>query len=156
MPVMGCGGGCARMISVSSIRGGNPSAKAEPDAFAAEWSQCTSCGEFTCDRCLARDGGKCACGVPGRVRTEDERIAIALEMMGMGPAPAGPRPPGAIATTTITRPREGAPPVLAWSALVIGVLFGSFVGWVAIGSIGALLGGAVLGGIAYQVAARAR
>ncbi len=144
------------MISVSSIRGGNPSAKADPEGFAAEWSQCTSCNAFTCDRCLARDGGKCGCGTPGRVRSEDERIAIALQMMGMGPKPPGPTPPGAIATTRMTRPAGPSSPMLAWGALLIGILFGGFVGYVTMREIGAVVGAAILGGVAYFVTSRAR
>ena len=151
------------MISVSSIRGGNPSAKADPEGFAAEWSQCVACSAFTCDRCLTRDGDKCACGEPGRVRTEDERIAIALQMMGMGPRPPGPTPPGAIATTRITGPSgaggrsssaDGSSPAIGMAA--VGVLVGAIVGWFAIGTIGAVVAAALGGAVAYAVGARGR
>lgn len=152
------------MISVSSIRGGNPSAKEAPHQFASEWSLCTSCNAFTCDRCLARDGDKCACGAPGRLRSEDERIAIALQMMGMGPKPPGPTPPGAIATTHITGPggagggsadrNDGSS--LALGMAVAGVLVGAILGWFAIGTIGAVVAAAVGAAIGYAVGSQRR
>ena len=151
------------MISVSSIRGGNPSAKEAPDQFAALWSLCTSCSGFTCDRCLARGGGKCACGEPGRLRSEDERIAIALQMMGMGPKPPGPTPPGAIATTRITGPssartgRGGAEATsLGIGMAAVGVLVGAIAGYFVIGTIGAVVAAALGGAVGYAVGARGR
>lgn len=152
------------MISVSSIRGGNPSAKEAPHQFASEWSLCTSCNAFTCDRCLARDGGKCACGAPGRLRSEDERIAIALQMMGMGPKPPGPTPPGAIATTRITGPgeaRRGSADRSDGSSLAIGmaaagVSIGAISGWFAMGTIGAVVAAALGGAVGYALGAERR
>ena len=163
MPVMACAGtaGCARMISVSTIRGGNPSAKADPEGFAGEWSQCSSCRAFTCDRCLAAQGGRCACGQEGKLFTEDERIALAMRMMGLGPGPAGPTPPGAIAMTRLTPPSRGAPggalgspshedrSARAAGGALVGAFVGGVLGLWLLSPLGALLGAAICGGLAY-------
>src|SRR5262245_35872087 len=60
MPVQYCAReGCDRLISISSIPGGNPTALAEPDKFAIIYAQCT-CGAFTCDRCAQHvTAGQC-------------------------------------------------------------------------------------------------
>ncbi|HEU4535360.1 MAG TPA: hypothetical protein VFS00_14630, partial [Polyangiaceae bacterium] len=90
MPVAYCSGRepCERLISISAVPGGNPAARADPDAYASEWGLC-SCGAYTCDRCLRRQQGRCRCGSPARVLSEPERIRVA-----QGGRPAG----------------EGAPP----------------------------------------------
>ncbi|MCU0688089.1 MAG: TerB family tellurite resistance protein [Polyangiaceae bacterium] len=84
MPVAYCSGRepCDRLISISAVPGGNPAAKADPDAYASEWGLC-SCGSYTCDRCLQRQQGRCRCGLPARVFSEAERIRVAR---------GGPRP----------------------------------------------------------------
>ena len=55
MPVYTCAGTagkpCPRLISVSSIPGGNPAALAEPEAWAVSYMKC-ACGVMVCDRCL--------------------------------------------------------------------------------------------------------
>lgn len=107
MPVMSCGGSapCSRLVSISAIEGGNPSAKADPEAYASEWTRCTQCSTYTCDRCLAKQSGKCKCGAAARVLPEPERIQIARDMM-LGGASAGPQ---AVAVARINPPAEGLP-----------------------------------------------
>jgi uncharacterized tellurite resistance protein B-like protein len=99
---MSCGGAapCARLISISAIRGGNPTAKAEPDAYASEWTKCARCGHYTCDRCLARQSGNCKCGSASPLFSDDQRIQIAHDLM-LGGASAGPQ---AIAVARVTPP----------------------------------------------------
>lgn len=112
MPVMSCGGAapCNRLISISAIEGGNPSAKADPEAYASEWTRCRQCSTYTCDRCLGRQGGKCKCGAPASVLPEPQRIQIARDMM-LGGASAGPQ---AVAVARITPPSQGGlPPNIA-------------------------------------------
>lgn len=164
MPVMACAGtsGCGRMISVSAIRGGNPSAKADPEGFAGEWTQCGACRAFTCDRCLAKQGDRCACGTPAALFTEDQRIDVALRMMGVG-GPPGPTPPGAMAVARVsppgpTAPKPAAPAVrhepwqLVLPAIALGVA-GALVGAWAAGALGAVIG-CVLGLVVGSLGAR--
>lgn len=80
MPIVECSRRCPRLISISVIPGGNPEAAKEPEAFAAQWTRCDACGRFTCDRCLARAGGRCGCGQPSRLLTDAERIRVARAM----------------------------------------------------------------------------
>lgn len=89
MPVMSCAGTapCKRFVSVSAVPGGNPSAKADPERFASEWTRCT-CGKYTCDRCLQRQGDKCTCGSTAHLLDEPARIQIAMDMM-LGKSAAG-------------------------------------------------------------------
>jgi len=52
MPVMNCAGpDCSRLISVSAIPGGNPTALAEPEHWAVQWRHCKTCHKYWCDRC---------------------------------------------------------------------------------------------------------
>ncbi len=101
MPVFPCSGpGCERLISVSAIPGGNPTALAEPEKWAIVHRRCGGCSKRYCDRCVAKDAtlsvGKCLnCGSALEAPPGDE----AMKMM-MGGAPAT----GAVASTTITPP----------------------------------------------------
>ncbi|KOX00739.1 hypothetical protein ADK65_14045 [Streptomyces sp. NRRL B-1140] len=53
--VIECGGwGCDRLISISTVPGGNPVALSEPDAWAIEFSICEDCKEPLCDRCTRK------------------------------------------------------------------------------------------------------
>jgi tetratricopeptide (TPR) repeat protein len=52
-----CAAGCERLISISSIPGGNPAALAEPDAWAIYYFACADCGHLVCDRCAAQAQG---------------------------------------------------------------------------------------------------
>ncbi len=99
MPVIQCASGCDRLISVSSVPGGNPAARADPDGFASQWTACTSCGGFTCDRCLAKGQGKCKCGAEARLYSEAEQIEVANNMArGLPPVTrVVPAPPPAMA-----------------------------------------------------------
>ena len=85
MRVVPCSGQtpCSRLVSISQVAGGNPVARENPDAYAVDWTRCT-CGAFTCDRCLAAQGGKCTCGAAAALLSDAEKIAIALG----GPPPA--------------------------------------------------------------------
>src|SRR5688572_25793269 len=81
MPVFYCSGaGCQRMISVSAIPGGNPTALAEPDKFAIVHRRCSGCGKRFCDRCMEKDelkSGSCAaCGSPLADPPPDEALKI--------------------------------------------------------------------------------
>ena len=51
MPVYSCARGCSRLISVSSIPGGNSVALEDPEGFAATYLMCAECKAKTCDRC---------------------------------------------------------------------------------------------------------
>jgi hypothetical protein len=140
------------MISVSAIRGGNPSAKADPEGFAAEWTQCGSCRSFTCDRCLASQSGRCRCGAPATLFSEDQRIEVALRMMGVGGPPQAAAP-GAIAVA-----RVGAPPppnpLSRNNGLAIGALVavvGGLVGLWAMGAAGAVVGVAVGAALGFAI-----
>lgn len=42
------------MISVSSIPGGNPVAKNDPENWAVGYGRCDTCKAHWCDRCLAK------------------------------------------------------------------------------------------------------
>lgn len=56
MPVFPCSGpACERLISVSAIPGGNPTALAEPEKWAVVHSRCSQCSKRYCDRCVAKD-----------------------------------------------------------------------------------------------------
>ncbi|MBI5515044.1 MAG: ribosomal protein L7/L12 [Deltaproteobacteria bacterium] len=90
MPTAVCAGGCPRLISISAVPGGNPQALLEPEAFASEWARCDACARYTCDRCLARLGGRCGCGRPARLFSPQERVRVAQAM-----AQGAPRPPAA-------------------------------------------------------------
>jgi hypothetical protein len=84
MPVFYCNGPeCQRMISVSAIPGGNPTALAEPEKFAVVHQRCSSCGQRFCDRCLENDDrlrtGSCAaCGAKLAEPPQDEAMRIML------------------------------------------------------------------------------
>lgn len=54
MPVMNCAGQCGRLISVSAIPGGNPTALADPEHWAVQWRHCKTCGKYWCDRCWSK------------------------------------------------------------------------------------------------------
>ncbi len=103
MPVAYCSGRevCDRLISISAVPGGNPSANARPDAYASEWGVCAACGASTCDRCLAHQRGRCVCGAAMRLFTEAERIRVAKGFegrpsgVGAPPAPSRAAPPAA-------------------------------------------------------------
>lgn len=49
--------GCRRMISMSRLRGGNPTALAEPEVWAVEFKMCLDCKATVCDRCSRNRGG---------------------------------------------------------------------------------------------------
>jgi hypothetical protein len=89
MPVFSCSGpGCQRLISVSAIPGGNPTALAEPERFAVVHQRCSSCGQRFCDRCMEKDEklkhGECAsCGARLAEPPKDEAMKI---MTGEQPA----------------------------------------------------------------------
>lgn len=58
MAVYYCSGwSCPRMISVSTVRGGNPVALRDPEHFAVEYFTCEDCKTMFCDRCGAAKGG---------------------------------------------------------------------------------------------------
>lgn len=112
MPVATCSGRepCNRLVSISAVPGGNPAAKAEPDAYASEWTLC-SCKAYTCDRCLVRQQGRCRCGAPARLFTEPERIQIARG----GPPPSGGAaspPPPVSARPVLAGPQAPVRPAL--------------------------------------------
>jgi tetratricopeptide (TPR) repeat protein len=55
MTVYGCSAwACNRLISVSVIPGGNPTALAKPDRWAVRFSVCEDCKHTFCDRCVER------------------------------------------------------------------------------------------------------
>lgn len=55
MPLLFCSGwSCERMISVSTVLGGNPAARRDPDHFAIDFRTCEDCKKTFCDRCVAR------------------------------------------------------------------------------------------------------
>jgi hypothetical protein len=98
MAVYTCSAGCPRLISVSAVPGGNPAALADPEGFASAWTRCDHCSRFTCDRCLAKQGGQCACGQPSRLLSEPERIQVAVALMQKAAIPAFGTSRGAQAT----------------------------------------------------------
>jgi tRNA G26 N,N-dimethylase Trm1 len=54
---------CRRLISISQVPGGNPTAKKNPDAFAMYYARCKRCGTFYCDRCVKQNNDNCPnCG----------------------------------------------------------------------------------------------
>ncbi len=85
MRVVPCSGKkpCSRLVSISQVAGGNPVARDNPESYAVDWTRC-SCGAFTCDRCLAAQGGACACGTSAALLSDAEKVEIALG----GPPPA--------------------------------------------------------------------
>src|SRR5262245_28844434 len=103
MPVFSCSGPqCERLISVSAIPGGNPTALAEPEKFAVVHQRCSSCGQRFCDRCVAKDDtlkqGKClGCGAALAAPPPDE----AMKMM-QGQASAA----GAVAAARVEGPAK--------------------------------------------------
>ncbi|HEU4404029.1 MAG TPA: TerB family tellurite resistance protein [Polyangiaceae bacterium] len=110
MPVAYCSGRepCDRLISISAVPGGNPAANAEPEVYAVEWTLCSACGAYTCDRCLRKQWARCRCGAPARLLSEPERIQIAKA--GPRPAPAGqaaPPPTPAVVPRIVTPPPAG-------------------------------------------------
>ncbi|MEU0068291.1 tetratricopeptide repeat protein [Streptomyces sp. NPDC006332] len=59
MAVLSCfGWACERLISVSSLPGGNPVAAAEPEHWATQYFFCRECGEAFCDRCATSRRGR--------------------------------------------------------------------------------------------------
>ncbi|MGE0787779.1 MAG: hypothetical protein AB7S26_19040 [Sandaracinaceae bacterium] len=89
MPVFSCQGpDCRRLISVSAIPGGNPTALAEPEKFAVVHERCTACGARFCDRCLEPGGACLDCGAPTARPDPDEARRMILE----GHVPAGGKP----------------------------------------------------------------
>jgi tetratricopeptide (TPR) repeat protein len=85
MTVLGCSGyRCTRLISVSEIPGGNPTALADPEHWAIRFTICSDCRRYYCDRCAsqARPAGTCrACG---GLLVGDSALA---ELTGARPAP---------------------------------------------------------------------
>lgn len=96
MFIFACSAGCPRGISVSTVPGGNPDARRDPQSFAVEWTRCDACGRFTCDRCLARQRGHCGCGRPARLLHDEERVRVAAMLAQSRPAsPPQTAPTGA-------------------------------------------------------------
>ncbi|MEW6130413.1 MAG: hypothetical protein AB1757_25490 [Acidobacteriota bacterium] len=60
MPVYYCAGACQRLISVSTIPGGNPVAQNDPEHWATEYVNCSQCGAFYCTTCAAHKQVCCA------------------------------------------------------------------------------------------------
>lgn len=59
MPVYYCAGGCQKMISVSSIPGGNPVAQNDPEHWATAYVNCQQCGKFYCTDCATHTKACC-------------------------------------------------------------------------------------------------
>jgi DNA-directed RNA polymerase subunit RPC12/RpoP len=54
---------CNKLISISNIPGGNPTAKANPDMWATAYGHCDRCGGTYCDKCIKANMNKCpGCG----------------------------------------------------------------------------------------------
>lgn len=54
---------CGKLISISNIPGGNPTAKANPDMWATSYGRCDRCGGVYCDKCIKANMNKCpGCG----------------------------------------------------------------------------------------------
>lgn len=68
MTVYKCPGVCGRLISVSQIPGGNPTALADPKHWAVNYVECPTHGLQMCDRCQSEQGdATCStCGQPLR------------------------------------------------------------------------------------------
>ena len=111
MPVFYCSGpGCERMISVSAIPGGNPTALAEPDKFAIVHRRCSGCGKRFCDRCIdksdqMKSGACAACGSALADPPPDEALRIMLGHQGAE---------GAAATVRIEQQPAEEPPKKPW------------------------------------------
>lgn len=56
MAMRRCAGDCGRMISISAIPGGNPTALADPRNWAVDYAACTTCRTMLCDRCVTALG----------------------------------------------------------------------------------------------------
>ncbi|GAA2640701.1 hypothetical protein GCM10010399_87880 [Dactylosporangium fulvum] len=55
--ILSCSGwGCTRLISVSSVPGGSPVARNDPEHYAIEFQICPDCHKTYCDRCLPKGG----------------------------------------------------------------------------------------------------
>ena len=68
MTVMACAGfGCDRLISVSRIKGGNPTALADPEHWSVRFTVCADCPASYCDRCVPER--------PGRFGRRSRRLA---------------------------------------------------------------------------------
>lgn len=69
MTAIKCAGtGCKRIISLSTIPGGNPVALEEPEIWAVNYEMCKDCGKYFCDRCAKKMKGffrKSTCSVCG-------------------------------------------------------------------------------------------
>jgi uncharacterized tellurite resistance protein B-like protein len=94
------------MISVTTIPGGSPIAKAEPEVWATEWTRCFRCSSYTCDRCLQKQIGNCKCGFAMPLLGEVERIQIARDMVE-GKAAPGPQ---ALAVARVAPPPPAPAP----------------------------------------------
>lgn len=107
MTVLACAGfGCDRLISVSRIKGGNPTAVADPEHWSVRFTTCSDCPVSYCDRCVpdrpgvfGRRSRRLACRecggrlVDGQrfqdVRGRPRREAIDWAERGLGLAEAG-------------------------------------------------------------------
>lgn len=97
MPVMNCTGpDCGRLISVSAIPGGNPTALADPEHWAVQWRHCKSCGKYWCDRCWQKHPSiakQQLCPTDGKSLigpSADHAINMMIPRGEPGKSPAGP------------------------------------------------------------------
>jgi hypothetical protein len=59
---------CGKMISISKIPTGNPTAWQNPSVFALYYGSCKSCGMY-CSDCIESAGGRCPnCGKPIEIK----------------------------------------------------------------------------------------
>ncbi|WP_430790795.1 tetratricopeptide repeat protein [Actinoplanes sp. G11-F43] len=75
MTVLVCkGDGCARLISVSRVPGGNPTARADPEGWATDFTMCPACEAAYCDRCRGKAAACPVCGTALVGWAEYERL----------------------------------------------------------------------------------
>ncbi|MET7398989.1 tetratricopeptide repeat protein [Dactylosporangium sp. NPDC005572] len=100
--ILACSGwGCNRLISVSSVPGGNPVARADPEHYAMQFQICPDCHKNFCDRCVpkgrlfsaarCRDcGGKLADGAQRtKVLAQPKAAVVQLDAKGYDQAVDG-------------------------------------------------------------------
>ena len=99
MAVYQCPGNCGRLISVSRIPGGNPTALADPKHWAVNYVECPTHGLQMCDRCQSEQSST-ACSTCGQPLRE---VNVTAGAHGA----AAPRPQGTPSRVGPQAPRRG-------------------------------------------------
>lgn len=137
MPVLQCAG-CPRLISVSSVPGGNPVAKANPEQWSVVHTRCPGCGVSLCDRCAPASARRCkACGAAlpsaggGRLSTRVQARVAGLQAGRLWGLPAI-LVQAAFPLVVMMSVDRAPPRIVYWT----GIALGAFAAWKLLAAMG--------------------